>query len=267
MKHYLYRHIRKDKDEPFYIGIGTKSKVKTGFKTYESEYSRAFSFTKKARRNKIWRDIFNKTDVEVEILFESNDYEEIKNKEQEFIGVYGRIDSKTGILSNMTNGGDGTIGYYPSEQTKQRQRENSALHGKYGYDNHLSKEVHVYNLDGSFIQSYGSGSVCSKALNVDVSGIYQCLISKIKSCNGFVFSREYLGAKISRTDKPGAWKKKEVLQVDMSGNIIMEYESVTKAARVVGTQTTNISKACLNKKSIIKGYKWRYKVDIESGQS
>lgn len=33
-KHYLYRHIRLDKNEPFYIGIGTKI-VKT------SEYRRA----------------------------------------------------------------------------------------------------------------------------------------------------------------------------------------------------------------------------------
>lgn len=25
-KYYLYRHIRNDKNEPFYIGVGTKSK-------------------------------------------------------------------------------------------------------------------------------------------------------------------------------------------------------------------------------------------------
>jgi len=39
--YYLYRHIRLDKDEPFYIGIGTKANVK--FKSFNSEYRRAFS--------------------------------------------------------------------------------------------------------------------------------------------------------------------------------------------------------------------------------
>jgi hypothetical protein len=27
MNHYLYRHIRLDKNEPFYIGIGTKTQL------------------------------------------------------------------------------------------------------------------------------------------------------------------------------------------------------------------------------------------------
>ena len=38
---YLYRHIREDKNEPFYIGIGS-----------DSTYKRA-NQTKKERRNKI----------------------------------------------------------------------------------------------------------------------------------------------------------------------------------------------------------------------
>jgi hypothetical protein len=28
-QHYLYRHVRLDNNEPFYIGIGTKNKYKT----------------------------------------------------------------------------------------------------------------------------------------------------------------------------------------------------------------------------------------------
>lgn len=41
-KYYLYRHIRLDKNEPFYIGIGTKNK-------HKYPYFRAKS---KAERNK-----------------------------------------------------------------------------------------------------------------------------------------------------------------------------------------------------------------------
>ena len=48
-KYYLYRHIRLDKNEPFYIGIGTKVNKKSFLKV-TSEYVRAYS---KTRRNKI----------------------------------------------------------------------------------------------------------------------------------------------------------------------------------------------------------------------
>ena len=93
---YLYRHIRLDKNEPFYIGIGiTKN------------YSRAYS---KKSRNKLWKTIANKSGYEVEVIFDDLSWEEACEKEKEFITLYGRIDTKTGILSNMTNGGDGTIG-------------------------------------------------------------------------------------------------------------------------------------------------------------
>lgn len=93
---YVYRHIRLDKNEPFYIGIGiTKN------------YSRAYS---KKSRNKLWKTIANKSGYEVEVIFDDLSWEEACQKEKEFISLYGRIDNKNGILSNMTDGGDGTIG-------------------------------------------------------------------------------------------------------------------------------------------------------------
>ena len=48
-KYYLYRHIRLDKNEPFYIGIGTKEER---YKSFEMIYKRAFS---KKKRNIIWQ--------------------------------------------------------------------------------------------------------------------------------------------------------------------------------------------------------------------
>ncbi len=93
---YLYRHIRLDKNEPFYIGISRK----------EDNYSRAFE-NKEYQRSLFWTRVTTKTDYKVEILLESDDYEFIKQKEIEFIKLYGRIDLGTGCLVNMTDGGDG----------------------------------------------------------------------------------------------------------------------------------------------------------------
>lgn len=110
-KHYLYRHIRLDKNEPFYIGIGTKPKI---FNTFSAEYKRAYDC--KSRRNKIWRDVITKTNYTVDILLESNDYNFIKQQEIEFIKLYGRKNLGTGTLANLTDGGDGSLGMKFSQE-------------------------------------------------------------------------------------------------------------------------------------------------------
>lgn len=102
--HYLYRHIRKDKNEPFYIGIATNHcPTSKSWKTY---YSRAY---RKTKRSKFWNRITAVTDYEVEILFESEDRKFIEEKEKEFISLYGRKDLGTGCLANMTEGGDNSF--------------------------------------------------------------------------------------------------------------------------------------------------------------
>jgi Mor family transcriptional regulator len=97
-KYYLYRHIRLDKNEPFYIGVGKKPSNKN-----DGIYRRA---RQKAGRNIIWKRIVAKTEYEVEILMESDDRNFILEKEKEFVKLYGRIDNGTGILTNLTDGGD-----------------------------------------------------------------------------------------------------------------------------------------------------------------
>ena len=91
---YLYRHIRKDKNEVFYVGIGAKN-----------NYERAFS----KNRNHFWKKITNITEYEVEIMIEDDNLEFIIEKEKEFISIYGRKDLKKGTLCNLTDGGEGIV--------------------------------------------------------------------------------------------------------------------------------------------------------------
>lgn len=105
MKHYLYRHIRLDKNEVFYVGVGTKSIHK--FRTFTNEFKRAHSIKD---RSKWWKRIYNKTEILIEILIESNDYDFIERKEIEFIALYGRKDKSLGTLVNMTDGGVAGLG-------------------------------------------------------------------------------------------------------------------------------------------------------------
>jgi hypothetical protein len=226
MKHYLYRHIRLDKDEPFYIGIGTKQ-----FRSHphmRSEYRRAYETSRK--ESLIWNKIVNKTDYEVEILFESNDYEFIKQKEREFIKLYGRINNKTGCLANLTDGGDGTIGYIPSKQQVEehrlymigrkqseetiqkrfksregykhseetRSKISNSHKGKKPSKEHLeklykgqllanSKPIIQYDLDGNFIKEWQSATVAAAEICLHPTSIRHCVQGKTKTSGGFIW--------------------------------------------------------------------------------
>jgi hypothetical protein len=99
----LYRHIRKDIEMPFYIGIGLNTK-------------RAYS---KTHRNAHWNSIVGKTDYEVEILFDGIDYGYAKIKEKEFIALYKRKQDG-GLLCNLTLGGDGVLGIIHTDEAKKK---------------------------------------------------------------------------------------------------------------------------------------------------
>lgn len=102
----LYRHIRLDKNQPFYIGIGNSK-------------HRA---SKRGNRNDIWNNIVAKTKYISEIIFEDLTWEEACKKEKEFIHLYGRI-KDGGILANITLGGEGVVGLKQSEEAKERARQ------------------------------------------------------------------------------------------------------------------------------------------------
>lgn len=102
---YVYRHIRLDKNVPFYIGIGT-----------DESFARS---RERCRRNKLWNKIAAKTEHKVQILFDDLTWEEAKQKEIEFIALYGRIDKGLGSLSNLTDGGDGTLGAIVSKEKRE----------------------------------------------------------------------------------------------------------------------------------------------------
>jgi hypothetical protein len=102
---YVYRHIRLDKNEPFYIGIGSDN----------NEYKRAYS---KQKRNRYWGHIVNKYEYEVEIVLDNLTWDEACIKEKEFITLYGREDLGLGSLTNLTFGGDGVFGLKFSDESR-----------------------------------------------------------------------------------------------------------------------------------------------------
>ena len=203
---YLYRHIRLDKNEPFYIGIGSDPK-------------RAYS---NKDRNKYWRGIVNKFGYEVDIILDDLTWQEACEKEKEFIKLYGRFQFG-GILCNMTDGGDGGFGVIVSDETRKKKsiaskrnvisketREKMAakLRGrplpewqkeklsiaaknrkrKTGWCN---KPIEQYDLNGNFIKEYDSLTIAANEIGANVSNICAVLNGRRNKCKGFKYKYKY----------------------------------------------------------------------------
>lgn len=217
---YVYRHIRLDKNEPFYIGIATHLK-----RAYE-----------KSQRNKIWKSIVSKTEYVVEILFDDLTREQACKKEYEFVSLYGRIHNKTGILANLTCGGEDFPGEWnrgrkASEETRAKLREAAkykkpksresyektaaALRGRPKSEEHRRKlseyfkgksngpwkpeqrqknlnfwlkqyqPVAQYDLNGNLIKIWDNRTMASIELGIKKDQIRNCMRGRMNQCGGF----------------------------------------------------------------------------------
>lgn len=103
----VYRHVRLDINQPFYIGVG--------------EIKRPYE-RRKYSRNKHWYNIVKSINYNyrIDILFENISWKEACLKEIEFVTLYGRSDKNKGFLCNWTDGGDGAAGQILTKEHKEK---------------------------------------------------------------------------------------------------------------------------------------------------
>jgi hypothetical protein len=239
--YYLYRHIRLDTNEPFYIGIGTSS-LKAN--CYSRKYARAYS---KTRRSNFWYSIINKSGYKVDILFESTSLVEIKLKETEFIKLYGRRNLGLGTLINLTDGGELNDNIIVSEAKKEKLRlANKGLkHPKWrneikskaqGGENHWTRKKKF-----------------SEEAKINMSEAQKKLYKKgyISPRLGKSNSKESIQKTINKISIP-------ILQFNLLGEFIKEWKSASQT-KEFGFNPTNISQCCKNKRKTHKKFIWKYK--------
>ena len=207
---YVYRHIRLDKNEPFYIGIGKSN----------SDFNRAYSHK---NRNVYWNNIVNVTKHRVEIMLQDITWDEACEKEIEFIELY-KKNTENGTLCNISDGGGGgylskeinekrklsLIGHIVSQETKvkiglkakgrkassstkekmskshKKNKTGSWLISK-GHQNGNAKSISQFDLDGTFIKTWECSIYACKELLINKSSLSAALNGRQKSAGGFMW--------------------------------------------------------------------------------
>lgn len=227
-KHYLYRHIRLDKNEVFYIGIGTKSKNDIKY----NKYHRAFS---KCNRNQFWHNIVSKTEYKIEIILESDSRDFIIEKEKEFIKFYGRKKLKLGTLCNLTDGGDGVITW--DEESKI----------KHSINNYRNIPISLFTKKGELIGNFTSSKVAARFLKTNHKQILEVCKGKLFTVKGLFafFTKDILDKNIIDLITQVVKNKEE--------KRILKNLKVSKS--VYNTHNRRKSVKCLNDGNIFKSKK------------
>lgn len=101
--YYVYGHYILGSENPFYIGKGKEQRA------WVTQH-----------RNFLWKEIVAEHAYEVRIIQNNMNEADALLLETKLIESYGRIDLDTGILVNMTEGGNGGMGVLMTEEYRQK---------------------------------------------------------------------------------------------------------------------------------------------------
>lgn len=219
---YVYRHIRLDKNEPFYIGIGFG---KTNYRAYQKT---------KTQRSAFWQSIVSKTNYRVEFLFENVSKEFAMEKEKEFILLYGRRDLGTGTLVNMTIGGENppdiSGNKNPMKNPESRMRLSNSRKGIKFTEEHKNK--------------LSLSKILNKVVPPSRKGIKRSPDEILKWIN---------------TRKKNGFRRKPIYQYTLSGEFIKEWAFAEQIKEENPSFSKgNISMVCRGERKVAYGFIWSY---------
>lgn len=181
MRHYLYRHIRVDTGDPFYIGVGTKSVV--NHRNILGEYRRAYS---KNNRKKISEAKLGKPSWALGRQFSK---EHIDNLKESHMGIPNKYKGKT---YDEIYGEEKSLNLRKlmSEKSKQKVGPLNSFYGKnhtIDYKRNKGKIVEQYDKDNNYLNTYYTLSEAAEHTNSDVRLISAVCLGKRKTHNNFIW--------------------------------------------------------------------------------
>lgn len=108
-------------------------------------------------------------------------------------------------------------------------------------------EIFLYNLDGNYVTSYESPSICAKALGLNKTNSIYNAIRLGRTCCGYQFSTEKLD---NMKSLQRANLQLRIDQFDLNGNYIKTFNSLSEARKEFGTGVVKVirgqQKQCKN---------------------
>lgn len=149
---YVYALIDPRNNQPFYIGKGSRKKGYQRIKAHFREHGK--------KDNPFKASVIDKIEslgliVRIEILSDNLSEEDAFSVERIFISFYGRRDLGKGLLTNLTNGGEGTSG---KVSTKEYREKRSLMSKKFWENEEFREEARQrllcrFEKDGSYKHS------------------------------------------------------------------------------------------------------------------
>lgn len=240
--YYVYHLIDPNSNQVFYVGKGCKSRM--------FAHEKCVRNNNHCERNPILfykiRKILAASQKIGYIKIQENLTEpEAMALEVSEIKKYGRRSNKTGILCNITNGGEGMSGYIHSTRTK---RYMSKLHS--GTKNPFHGKRHsvavLQRLTKSAMgNSHAKGMVHTSKTKKKLS---QMNLGKTVSLET---RRRMSRSRARRPTKP-------IFQFDKNNLFVQRWASASNAAKVLGFSKQCLSNCLRGKQKTSKGFIWKY---------
>jgi hypothetical protein len=214
--------------KPFYIGYGKNNRV--------NEHLHKRELNRNCHKSCKIKSIINTGNIPIIIKIKENlSFEDANNLEIKYISLFGRIDKGTGILTNHTDGGQGTKNKILSEESKKK----------------ISKShMGILHTEESKLKMSlkHKGKILSDTTKKKIS------IAKTGDGNAFYGKKHNLDSfKTCKT----------TLQIDIKTNeVISKFRSSMEAERETGIK--KIYRVCNGNRKSAGGYKWIYEEDYKS---
>lgn len=230
--------------QPFYIGKGIGNRMTNHLRPYLLRDT-----TIKANIiNKILQETQNPPSILK--IYENLTNEEAIDREIKMIEYFGRIDKKTGILANMSKGGEGAV-----DRVLEKSVDKSYNRGKFTAQ---SKRIDQFDLNGNFIRKWDWVNAIVQELGLRSTNIVACCAGRVASYAGFIWKYDGTSPFVPNFRRYKKEKTlKEVFQYDQNGKFIKSYETAANAARSVGLSSgTLITECCQGLCKTAGNYFW-----------
>lgn len=129
--------------------------------------------------------------------------------------------------------------------------------GKFGKLHHMSKPIYQFNIEGIYVNKYGSICEAGRETGICSLGISRCA-NNTKYCNSAGGYRWSFEPHIEGSIKYIEHKTRPIYQFTLDGNIITKYNSITDAAKSINGLFSNIYSAAKGVLKTSYGFKWSF---------